>query len=192
MAGLYVHVPFCAAICEYCNFTRGLLDEAVKRRYVTALVADIRRHAGDHAIESVYFGGGTPSLLTPDEVGAIVGAIRTSFRLADDAEISLEANPESVTAAGAAGYLAAGVNRVSLGVQSFRDDELARLGRLHSAARAVAAVGELRSAGVANLSLDLMLWLPEQTRSHLRESIGRLIDVGPEHASVYLLEVYPN
>ncbi|MBP7778744.1 MAG: radical SAM family heme chaperone HemW [Acidobacteria bacterium] len=192
MAGLYVHVPFCAAICHYCNFTRGLLDEAVKARYVKAIVADIRRHPRDLPVASVFFGGGTPSLLTPAEVGAIVDAVRDSFCLSPDAEVTLEANPESVTANSAAGYLAAGVTRVSLGVQSFRDDELARLGRLHSAARAVAAVGELRAAGVSNISLDLMLWLPEQTRAHLGESIARLIDVGPEHASVYLLEVYAN
>ncbi len=192
MAALYVHVPFCAAICHYCNFTRGLLDEAVKARYVAALVTDIHRQRCDAPIDSIFFGGGTPSLLTPAEVGAIVAAVGEAFRLAPDAEVTLEANPESVTTASAAGYLAAGVNRVSLGVQSFRDDELRRLGRLHSAARAGEAVAELRAAGVTNISLDLMLWLPEQTRAHLGESIARLIEVGPEHASVYLLEVYPN
>lgn len=192
MAGLYIHVPFCAAICHYCNFTRGLLDEAVKARYVSALVTDIRRQARDLPVESIYFGGGTPSLLTAAEVGEVVAAVRSSFRLAAGAEVTLEANPESVSRASAAGYLGAGVNRVSLGVQSFRDDELVRLGRLHSAERAVAAVGELRAAGVSNISLDLMLWLPEQTRAHLAESIERLIAVGPDHASVYLLEIYPN
>ena len=192
MAGLYVHVPFCAAICHYCNFTRGLLDEAVKARYVRAVVTDITRHGRGAPIDSIFFGGGTPSLLTPAEVRAVVDAVRGAFTLAPDAEVTLEANPESVTEAQTAGYLEAGVNRVSLGVQSFRDEELARLGRVHSAAGAAAAVEALRAAGVTNLSLDLMLWLPEQTRAHLRESIARLIDVGPDHASVYLLEVYPN
>ncbi len=192
MAGLYVHVPFCAAICHYCNFTRGLLDEAVKARYVRAVVADITRQGRGAPIDSIFFGGGTPSLLTPAEVGTIVDAVRRAFTLAPDAEITLEANPESVSVAQASGYLEAGVNRVSLGVQSFRDEELARLGRLHSADGARAAVRALRAAGVTNLSLDLMLWLPEQTRAHLRESIASLIDAGPDHASVYLLEVYPN
>ncbi|MCC6990737.1 MAG: radical SAM family heme chaperone HemW [Acidobacteria bacterium] len=192
MAGLYVHVPFCAAICHYCNFTRGLLDEAVKARYVRAVVTDITRHGRGAPIDSIFFGGGTPSLLTPAEVGAVVDAVRGAFTLAPDAEITLEANPESVTEAQTAGYLEAGVNRVSLGVQSFRDEELTRLGRVHSAAGAATAVEALRAAGVTNLSLDLMLWLPEQTRAHLRESIARLIDVGPDHASGYLLEVYPN
>ena len=132
-------------------------------------MADIRRQPGGAPIDLIYFGGGTPSLLTPQEVGTIVTAVRDAFALGADAEITLEANPESVTPESTEGYLAAGINRVSLGVQSFRDDELMRLGRLHSSARAVAAVRELRTAGLANISLDLMLWLPEQTREHLAE-----------------------
>lgn len=192
MAGLYLHVPFCAAICTYCNFTRGLLDEAVKAQFVSALVTDLRRHAEAVPVETIYFGGGTPSLLTPAEVAAILDACRASFAVTADAEITMEANPESATAPTLAGYRAAGVNRLSFGVQSFRDEELARLGRLHSAARAVEAVALARAAGFDNLSLDLMLWLPAQTQAQLRESVARLIEVGPEHASLYLLEVYPN
>ena len=191
MAGLYVHVPFCQAICAYCNFTRGLVDDAVQARYVDALVTDIARHAADVTVDSIYFGGGTPSVLTPPQIGRVIDACRGAFQVTADAEITMEANPESVSEARAAGYLAAGVNRVSLGVQSFRDEELERLGRLHSAARAAEAVGELRRAGVDNLSCDLMLWLPEQRPEQLRESVARLVEVGPDHASVYLLEVYP-
>ena len=192
MAGLYLHVPFCAAICNYCNFTRGLLDEAVKAQFVAALQTDIRRHAEAVAVESIFFGGGTPSLLTESEVADILAACRASFAVSDSAEITLEANPESVSASTLSGYLDAGVNRLSFGVQSFRDDELRRLGRLHSAARAAEVVKLARAAGFDNLSLDLMLWLPQQTPAHVRESVERLIDIGPEHASLYLLEVYPN
>ena len=192
MAGLYLHVPFCAAICNYCNFTRGLLDDAVKRQYVRALETDIRRHAEPVTIESVFFGGGTPSLLEADEVAAILTACRESFAVASDAEVTLEANPESVSAKTLDGYRRAGVNRLSFGVQSFRDDELHRLGRLHTAERAAEAVAMARSAGFDNLSLDLMLWLPQQTLAHLRESVARLVAIEPEHASLYLLEVYPN
>lgn len=192
MAGLYLHVPFCAAICNYCNFTRGVLEDALKTQFVAALQTDIRRHAEAVRIDSVYFGGGTPSLLTPAEVAGILDACRASFDLAPEAEITMEANPESVAAATLAGYRRAGVNRLSFGVQSFRDDELRRLGRLHSAERAVEAVALARAAGFDNLSLDLMLWLPAQTLPHLRESVARLIEVGPDHASLYLLEVYPN
>jgi len=192
VAGLYLHIPFCAAICNYCNFTRGLLEDSLKAQFVAALQADIRRHAEAVRIDSIYFGGGTPSLLTPLEVAGILEACRGSFDLAPDAEVTMEANPESASAVTLDGYRRAGVNRLSFGVQSFRDEELRRLGRVHSAARAVEAVAEARAAGFDNLSLDLMLWLPAQTLPHLRESVARLIEVGPEHASLYLLEVYPN
>lgn len=191
MAGLYLHIPFCDAICHYCNFTRGLAEAAVQAQYVEALTTDIARHAAEVAIDSIYLGGGTPSVLTEAQVARILQACRDSFDVARDAEVTMEANPERMSEAAAAGYLAAGVNRVSLGVQSFRDDELARLGRLHTAARAIEAAGALRRAGVANLSVDLMLWLPGQGPAHLRESVARLIEVGPDHASVYLLEIYP-
>jgi oxygen-independent coproporphyrinogen III oxidase len=190
--GLYVHVPFCAAICNYCNFNRGLFDADLKQRYVEAVVAEIRVRARGVPADTIFFGGGTPSLLEAREVAAIIGACRESFDLAADAEITLEANPEGVTPASLAGFREAGVNRLSFGVQSFRDDELARLSRLHSAARAVAAVREARASGFDNLSLDLMMWLPQQMVSQWLESVDALIAVGPEHASLYMLEIYPN
>ncbi len=191
--GLYLHIPFCAAICHYCNFNRGLLDEALKAQYVDALVLEIQRapEAGA-AIDSVFLGGGTPSLLTPREVARILEACRATFAVADGAEVTIEANPESVTPTSLAGYRRAGVNRISLGVQSFRDEELERLGRLHSAARAREAVVLARQSGFDNISLDLMLWLPGQARDEWRASVESLIDIGPAHASMYLLEIYPN
>jgi oxygen-independent coproporphyrinogen-3 oxidase len=191
--GLYLHIPFCAAICNYCNFNRGLHDEGLRRRYVDALVTDIRQ-AADPAVaaDTIFFGGGTPSLLEPTEVDRLVTACRESFDLASNSEITLEANPESATAATLDGYRKAGVNRLSYGVQSFRDEELKRLGRLHSAATARQAVGLARQAGFDNLSLDLMLWLPGQRHADWLESVDALIDVGPDHASLYLLEIYPN
>ncbi len=192
MAGLYLHIPFCQAICSYCNFTRGLLDEAVKAQYVAALVSDLRRHAETMPVETIYLGGGTPSLLTPAELSAILDASRDSFDVAADAEITLEANPESVTARSLDGYRAAGANRLSFGAQSFRADELARLGRLHTPERPAEVVALARAAGFDNVSLDLMLWLPGQTVAHARESVDRLVAIGPEHASLYLLEIYPN
>jgi oxygen-independent coproporphyrinogen-3 oxidase len=191
--GIYLHVPFCASICPYCNFTRGLLDEALKRRYVSALGLEIRAGGHDPAnSDSLYFGGGTPSLLDPADVDRIIRACRESFDVAADAEVTLEANPETVTAENLAGYREAGVNRLSFGVQSFRDEELRRLGRLHDAEGARRAVRLARAAGFDNISLDLMLWLPQQTTAHLMESVEGLIEVGPEHASLYLLELYPN
>jgi oxygen-independent coproporphyrinogen-3 oxidase len=192
-AGIYLHIPFCAAICNYCNFNRGLHDESVRRRYVDALIADIRRSADPSvAADTIFFGGGTPSLLDPGEAARIVEACRQSFVLDSDAEITLEANPESATAEALDGFRAAGVNRLSFGVQSFRDEELRRLGRLHSSDTARAAVARARAAGFENLSLDLMMWLPGQTPQDWLESVEHLIALQPDHASLYLLEIYPN
>lgn len=191
--GFYLHIPFCAAICNYCNFNRGLHDDGLRRRYVEALAADIRRAAAPTvAADTIFFGGGTPSLLEPGEVTALLAACRDSFAVTGDAEITLEANPESASAEALEGFRAAGVNRLSFGVQSFNDAELKRLGRLHSADTARQAVSRARAAGFDNLSLDLMMWLPGQRPADWLSSVDALIDLGPDHASLYLLEIYPN
>jgi oxygen-independent coproporphyrinogen-3 oxidase len=192
MLGLYLHVPFCSSICNYCNFNRGLFESGLKDRYVEALDRDIRLAGRGEPVDTVFFGGGTPSLLEPEEIGRLVESCRQVFAVAQDAEVTLETNPETSSLARMAGFRAAGVNRVSFGVQSFRGEELARLGRVHSVARAREAVGEARAAGLSNVSLDLMMWLPQQTTAEWQESIEALVDVGPAHASLYLLELYPN
>ena len=204
MLGFYVHVPFCSAICNYCNFNRGLFDPALKARYVEALVGEIQRAdraeraeraegRGQRAeADTIFFGGGTPSLLEPDEIARIIETCRSVFALAADAEITLEANPETVTEARLAAFRSAGINRLSFGVQSFRESELRRLSRLHTADRARAAVAEARAAGFDNLSLDLMMWLPEQQVAEWLESVDAAVALAPEHLSLYLLEVYPN
>ncbi len=198
MLGLYVHVPFCSAICNYCNFNRGLFDAGLKAQYVDALVREIReagragRAGGDERSDTIYFGGGTPSLLEPHEIARLIEACEAAFGVAADREVTLEANPETVDADRLAGFRQAGVNRVSFGVQSFRDDELRRLSRLHSAARAHRAIEEARAAGFDNVSLDLMMWLPGQSVDEWLESVDAAIEVGPEHLSLYLLEIYPN
>jgi oxygen-independent coproporphyrinogen-3 oxidase len=190
--GLYVHIPFCSAICNYCNFNRGVFDGDLKTQYVGALLQEIRTRAEDTGADTIFFGGGTPSLLEPREVADIIDACRQCFAVAADAEVTLEANPESVTSDTLAGFRAAGVNRLSFGVQSFRDEELRRLSRLHSAARAREAFAMAREAGFDNVSMDLMMWLPEQSVSDWLTSVQSLIGLGPEHASLYLLEIYPN
>ena len=192
-AGIYIHIPFCAAICNYCNFNRGLHDDGLRQRYVGALVTDIRGFA-DPTIkaDTIFFGGGTPSLLAPSELERIIQACRDSFDLDPDAEITVEANPESASAATLEGFRAAGANRLSFGVQSFRDEELRRLGRLHTSETARNAVRLARSAGFDNLSLDLMMWLPGQSTSEWLASVDALIEQQPDHASLYLLEIYPN
>ncbi len=195
MLGLYIHVPFCAAICNYCNFTRGLFDGALEARYLQALVAEIGRATPDAeppSADTLYFGGGTPSLLSPAEVAEVTAACRTRFRLAAGAEVTLEANPETVDAGRLDAFRRAGVTRLSYGVQSFRDDELRRLERMHSAARAVEAVRLARAAGFDNVSIDLMMWLPGQSVDQWLESVDRAIGVDPDHISLYMLEVYPH
>jgi len=199
MLGLYLHVPFCSAICNYCNFNRGLFEADLKVRYVDALEVEIvgagqagRAGGAGAAADTIYFGGGTPSLLEPDEIARLIAACESAFAIDVDREVTLEANPETVTESRLAAFRAAGVNRLSFGVQSFREDELRRLSRLHSADRARAAVAEARAAGFDNISLDLMMWLPEQQVSHWLESVDQAIALAPEHLSLYLLEVYPN
>jgi putative oxygen-independent coproporphyrinogen III oxidase len=192
MLGIYVHVPFCSAICNYCNFNRGLFDPALKGRYVDALRREIAAAGDGAAADTIFFGGGTPSLLEPDEIRGILDACRCAFALAADPEITLEANPETVTVDRLRAFRDAGINRLSLGVQSFHDEELVRLSRIHSSARAIEAVGAARTAGFDNVSLDLMMWLPEQSVDRWLASVDRLISLGPDHASLYLLELYPN
>jgi oxygen-independent coproporphyrinogen-3 oxidase len=197
--GLYVHIPFCSAICNYCNFNRGLFDPALKARYVDALLAEIRRVGADlcagpsdSRADTIYFGGGTPSLLEPDEIRGIIAACDEAFDIASDREVTLEANPESVSESRLAGYREAGVNRLSFGVQSFRNQELTRLSRLHTVDRAREAFAEARAAGFDNISLDLMMWLPAQRVDQWLESVDAAATLAPEHLSLYLLEVYPN
>lgn len=202
--GLYVHVPFCSSICNYCNFNRGLFDEGLKTRFVEALLGEMHERArgeGQGHIapyplpltpDTLYFGGGTPSLLTPSEIESIVHQCRGSLGLVADAEVTLEANPETVNVRSLEQFRAAGVNRLSFGVQSFRDEELKRLGRLHTAERAVQAVEMARLAGFDNVSIDLMMWLPGQDVPQWLMSVADAIHVDADHVSLYILEVYPH
>jgi len=195
--GLYLHIPFCSSLCNYCNFNRGLFESGLKDRYVAALELEIRALAADAAVaadraDTIFFGGGTPSLLEPIEVARLVRACRDTFDVSADAEVTLETNPETSSVSRMEGFREAGVNRISFGVQSFREAELQRLGRIHSVERAHEAVREARVAGFGNISLDLMMWLPQQSASDWRGNVETLIAIRPEHASLYLLELYPN
>ena len=204
--GLYVHIPFCSSICNYCNFNRGLYDEALKTRYVAALRQEIARAPAGLQADTIFFGGGTPSLLEPEEIGIIIRDLRDRFdaphppALSEagresgrvEWEVTLETNPETVDRDKLERFRGAGVNRISFGVQSFQDDELKRLGRIHSAGRARAAVREARAAGFDNVSLDLMMWLPGQSVETWLGNVDALIEAAPDHASLYLLELYPN
>ena len=190
--GIYLHIPFCEAICNYCNFNRELVRTGVKRRYLEALAREIESAGDGGRADSVFFGGGTPSVIDPADVRTLIDTCASSFALDPGAEITLEANPETASRPRLEGYRSAGVTRLSLGVQSFRDAELRRLGRVHTAARAIEAFEAARAAGFDDVSVDLMVWLPEQTPEHWGETLDVLLRLDPGHVSFYLLELYPN
>ena len=195
-AALYVHIPWCVAKCPYCDFnSHGLSGrQPAEDAYVEALVADLAWEAeqvGPHHIDSVFFGGGTPSLFAPDSIALILEAIDGQFDLDEQAEITLEANPGTAEAARFAGYRAAGVNRLSIGVQSLDNAQLQRLGRIHDAAEARGAVGMARKAGFDNLNLDLMFALPGQTPAQAADDLAGVIALEPEHISWYQLTLEP-
>lgn len=194
LPGVYVHIPFCRTKCTYCAFVSGDFDESLSARYMPALETEIRSAgvaAGRPRVDSVFFGGGTPSLLPPDELVRIVDRVRESFDVAPDAEITVEMNPGTLTPGKLDAYRKAGVNRASVGVQSFDNGELTSIGRVHDADEARAAVAMLRAAGFDNLSLDLIAGLPLQRIETWRRNLESAIELDPDHLSLYLLELHP-
>lgn len=192
MSALYLHIPFCRRKCPYCDFFSVDGQSELLAAYPDQLIKHLRlarEHPPPHPLQSVFFGGGTPSLLPPEAVGLLLQAIDDALPLAGDAEISLEANPGTVDAASLAGYRAAGINRLSLGVQSLSAPRLQELGRLHSPTQARRVVAEARAAGFRNLSCDLMFALPGQDVAELRAEIDAFLDLEAEHLSCYGLAV---
>src|SRR5215475_8015253 len=199
--GIYIQVPFCQTKCTYCNFHTGVVSADKYAPYAAAVrseITDFRKFYGSAGIsvesferavaDTVYFGGGTPSLLDPTHLAGVLDAVRGSFAQ-ELAEVTLEADPETVTEAKAQAWAAAGINRVSFGVQSFSDTELKASGRLHRREDVYRAAPILRSAGIQNLSFDLIVGLPHQTAASWRNSLEELIGLNPEHVSIYMLEV---
>jgi oxygen-independent coproporphyrinogen-3 oxidase len=193
--GVYLHVPFCTKRCYYCAFnTAPLDDQAVMDRYVAALLAEIElarrvEWVSSITVGSVFFGGGTPSLVSADDMRAVLERLRTRFRIESGAEITVECNPESVTREKLAAYRAAGVNRISLGVQALDDAILHRIGRIHDAAGAQRAFDAARAAGFDNDSVDLMYGLPALDLERWRRGIDAVLDWAPEHISAYGLSL---
>ncbi|HXA57373.1 MAG TPA: radical SAM family heme chaperone HemW [Candidatus Acidoferrum sp.] len=189
--GIYIQVPFCQTKCTYCNFHTGVVSRDRFRPYAEAVCREIAELADGRAgqsVDTVYFGGGTPSLLDPAALTAILDALRRTHRV-EAAEITLEADPETISREKAEKWLAAGFNRISLGVQSFHDDELKAAGRMHRRADIFSAVEALRPAGFANISMDLIAGLPHQTHESWESSLDELFALRPDHVSVYLLEI---
>lgn len=188
--GVYLHFPFCAIRCSYCDFpTVAGRDDRIEA-YLAALDREIRTMQPDlpRAADTVFLGGGTPSRMTPAQVERVLEGVRARFDLSPAAEITLEGNPESLTAESLRGFRAAGVTRVSVGVQSLDDAVLARAGRAHDAAGAERAVRQARGAGVPEVSLDLIAGLPGERLDRWGETVRRAAGFGPDHVSVYLLE----
>lgn len=196
--GLYVSVPFCKQKCTFCNFASDAFPPARMAAYVERLVAEIaasRGFAAEHRlmvprmVDSVFMGGGTPSLLEPEQMARVFGAIRAAYPIAADAEITVEAAPGQISDELLDVLLRSGVNRVSLGVQSFVDAESRAVGRMHTAEACLAELERLRRAGIANLNVDLIAGLPHQTSASWALSLQQAVDAGVEHVSVYMLEV---
>jgi oxygen-independent coproporphyrinogen-3 oxidase len=190
-AGLYVHVPFCLRKCAYCDFY-SVTDLSRRGEYLGALRREMELVPTRGLIfDSLYIGGGTPSLLVPEEVAAVLAAAREVFVWGDDVEITLEANPCSLTPERLAGYRRAGVNRLQIGVQSFQGAHLAWLGRLHSAAAARQALGWASAAGFDNVGLDLIFGFPGQSRESWRADLAQAAALGVAHISCYMLSIEP-
>jgi oxygen-independent coproporphyrinogen-3 oxidase len=191
---VYVHVPFCARRCSYCDFAIAVRRDVPVDEYVHALEAELRaRFANAPAaeVETLYLGGGTPSRLGVEGVVRVLDTVRRWFPLTSGAELTIEANPEDVDAATVETWMAAGVNRLSLGAQSFDDHVLAWMHRTHDAAAIERAVSAARSAGLDNLSLDLIFALPKALERDFAEDVRRMLDLGPSHVSIYGLTVEP-
>ena len=196
--GIYISVPFCRTKCTYCNFASDVFSRAIFERYVDRVCADIAtapQIAADMAahldpeVDSIYLGGGTPTVLDPAQLQRLFAAVRQNFQVAPNAEITVECAPGTLTPPVLDGLLACGANRVSLGVQSFVDAEAASIGRLHKRAVVLDDIARLRAAGISNINVDLIAGLPHQTAQSWQESLAQTLATGVSHVSVYMLEV---
>ncbi len=192
-AGIYIHIPFCRSRCSYCDFATGLYESALAERYVASVVSEInswREVDQPEVVDTIYFGGGTPSLLLPAQVETLMRAVRKRFHVSPNAEVTMEMNPGTVTAETLSAFRKVGINRASFGAQTFDDRELARLGRSHTAADTRRTYSLLRAAGFDNVSFDLIAGLPGQTLDGWTRNLEQAFALRPEHLSFYLLEVH--
>ncbi len=196
--GIYISVPFCRTKCTFCNFASGVFSRAVFDKYVQRVCSDVSAAdviAGelggvvDRSVDSIYLGGGTPSVLAPDQLGRIFQAVRDNFDVTSSAEITVECAPGTLTDETVETLLRCGVNRISLGVQSFVDKESSSVGRLHTRAVILDDMARLRAAGIGNISIDLIAGLPHQTEESWEFSLSETLATGVPHVSVYMLEV---
>ncbi len=192
-AGIYIHIPFCRSRCSYCDFATGMYSAAMAERYVHSLVKEVgswREVEPAETVDTIYFGGGTPSLLSPAQLEALLKAMRQRFSVSADVDVSIEINPGTVTPEVLAAFRNLGVNRASFGAQTFDDGELARLGRSHTADETRRTFRDLRDTGFDNISFDLIAGLPGQTIERWQRNLDEAFSLRPEHLSFYLLEVH--
>lgn len=196
MFGIYLHIPFCRRRCKYCDFITYAGKDELMPGYYAALLSELRYQATTlpdlpPRVDTIFFGGGTPSLMKGKWIKGLIDCVRSEFGLAEDAEITLEANPGTLSPRLSASLLEAGVNRLSIGVQSFAERDLVLLGRIHNPAEAISAVQSVRQAGFVNVSLDLMFGLPGQTLSDWQINLERAAALQPDHLSLYSLILEP-
>ncbi|MDA0836984.1 MAG: radical SAM family heme chaperone HemW [Planctomycetota bacterium] len=190
--GAYLHIPFCLSKCSYCDFFSVIGEEESIPAYTEAICKEIRLYADrELAVDTIFFGGGTPSYIPAADLGRILDTLRDCFAIANDAEVTCETNPETVDPAKLSEFLALGINRLSLGVQSFHNHELQQMGRAHDAGRAVQCFKEAREAGFTNVSMDLISALPEMSLQSWQDNLERLVELQPDHLSAYTLEYHP-
>jgi len=193
---LYIHIPWCVRKCPYCDFNSHKAEaELPEAEYVDALIADLQEEANSAAgrsLQSIFIGGGTPSLFSAAAIGRVLDAAQALIGFADDIEITLEANPGTFEQEKFRGFRSVGVNRLSIGIQSFADEQLQKLGRIHGREEALNAINVARAAGFDNINLDLMHGLPEQTPAAAQADLQQAIDLDPEHISWYQLTIEPN
>ena len=193
---LYVHLPWCVRKCPYCDFNSHTAGkDAPTSRYVDALLIGLEREAqraGGRPVETIFLGGGTPSLFSPAEIGRLLDGAARCLAIASDAEVTMEMNPGTVESGSPAGYRAAGVNRLSIGAQSFDDDLLQRIGRIHSSDDIRRSVDEVVAAGIDNFNIDIMYALPGQAVDHAVADLEEALRLGPSHLSWYQLTLEPN
>jgi len=194
--GIYIHIPFCISKCGYCSFVSRPWDESLADRYCRAVVREVNSFAGaspslTYQVDSIFFGGGTPSILSAEQITSIADAVRRNFAILPSCEFSIEANPGTLTEEKLIRCRAIGINRISLGAQSFSDAELAAAGRIHGADQIAASFKLLRGCGFDNAGLDLILGLPDQTEHAWMANLEHAVALKPDHLSVYMLELHP-
>ena len=198
-AGIYIHIPFCRSRCSYCDFATGMYEGEPAERYVDALTKELTKWSEvetPSAADTIYFGGGTPSLLTPEQIERILKAVHDRFEIVDGAEVTMEMNPASVSSSDELSnqklrdFRRLGINRASFGAQTFDDRELKQLGRTHTSADIPSTFNRLREAGFENINFDLIAGLPNQTLAGWKRNLDEALKLRPDHLSLYLLDVH--